>query len=155
MAKPTRLAKGIAKQINPKLKYNKKGVREFEVDSYRGLNNRARPHDKMQHDHIPSAAALKKAEEDRLGRKLTKAEARRIEQEGTTIAVRDADHAKSRTYKNKNTPEQIANDAKDLNAAQERDLAQMRQTMRENGHSEERINATLEKIRERNRKQGI
>lgn len=155
MAKPGKLAKGIAQKINPHLKFNNNGIKEFDVDSYQGLNRRARPGDQLQHDHIPSAAALKKAEEKRLGRKLTKAEARRIEQEGTTVAVRDADHAKSRTYKGRNTPGQIAEDARDLRAAQERDLARMRETMRGNGHSEDRIEATLERIRERNRNRGL
>lgn len=136
-------------------KASKPGVKEHEVDSYKGLNNRANTGDGLQHDHIPSAAALERAEKKRLGRPLTKSEKRQVKNNGTTVAVTDADHAKSRTYKGRNTPEQIEADASDLSAAQSRDLDTMESTMRENGYSPERIKQTMDRIRAHNRERGI
>lgn len=130
-------------------------VRPYEVDSYRNLNKRAASHDGLQHDHIPSKAALIKAEEKRKGRRLTAAEKKRVANEGTTVAIPDDLHAKARTTGSRNTPDQIAEDASDLASAAEKDLEHHAAELRRRGMPEEEIQSILENVRAHNRTRGI
>lgn len=95
-------------------------VREFEATKYKETtsNNRGVKNDKLTGDHIPSKAALFAAKEQKLSRKLTTSEKRRIEQEGVTVVLKDTNHTDlSRTYGGRNKTAQIAQDAQDLGKA--------------------------------------
>ncbi len=95
-------------------------LKEFETVDYETSTARGRGEvgDGLTGDHIPSRAALVAAEEARLGRKLTQAEADLIKDEGVTVVLKGKTHADlSRTYGGRNTATQIAEDAKDLGKA--------------------------------------
>ncbi|WP_300675972.1 hypothetical protein [Nocardioides sp.] len=126
-------------------------VQDLDVGSYRDLSNRAVVGDAMQHDHIPSSAAILRAREIELGRKLTPEEARALHNDATAVELTNAVHADSRTYKGRNTPDQIALDAKDLKAAAERDYATLRSNLTKTGnYTPQQINDAIDRLRERN-----
>ncbi|WP_281732771.1 hypothetical protein [Franconibacter sp. IITDAS19] len=62
-------------------------VKALDVNSYKELNNREIVGDGLEHDHIPSFAALKKAKENELGRKLTPGEEKTLYQNATAVEV--------------------------------------------------------------------
>lgn len=97
-------------------------VAEYKVTKTSGSGSRGNAGDRLTGDHIPSRAALQAAEEARLGRKLSPAEASRLNNEGVTVVLEGATHAKlSRTYAGRNTAAQIAEDALDLGQAFRKD----------------------------------
>ncbi len=130
-------------------------VKELEVGSYQELKSRAQVGDGLEHDHIPSFAALKKAKENELGRKLTDKEAKTLYNEATTIEVSRDTHKAGRTHSGKNTPEQIAKDASNLCEAQRCDIDVLRQNLLERGHSKKAVDDAIIKLTERNKDKGI
>jgi RHS repeat-associated protein len=98
------------------------GVQEGEVGTYKDLVAKGKVGDGLTPDHIPSAAALRAAEEQRLGRPLTPAEAKAVTDNGLCIMVGKDIHAAGDTYKGKNTAAQIASDSTNLGTAAQRDL---------------------------------
>ncbi|AXX31087.1 hypothetical protein KCV87_01435 [Actinosynnema pretiosum subsp. pretiosum] len=130
-------------------------VQALDVGSYESLKKREKVGDNLEHDHIPSSAALKKAEEKRLGRKLTPQEARDLHQRGSAIEVPKDVHAKSDTYRGRNTPTQIGSDAADLSAAAKRDYATTRANLLAKGYSAKDVDAALDALKAENRKKGI
>lgn len=106
----TELAKQYLDVANEKINF----VKELDVDSFKNLKSRERVGDNLEHDHIPSFAALKKAKENELGRKLTPLEARRLRNDSIAVEVSSDIHKESRTYAGKNTKNQIDIDSKDL-----------------------------------------
>ena len=80
-----------------------------EVGTWKVQNSPAKKitGDELTPDHIPSRAALV-AKEASLGRKLTPAEAKAINDEGVTIATKHSIHKDGRTWFNKNTKDQIS-----------------------------------------------
>lgn len=130
-------------------------VKALDVGSYKDLKAREVVGDALEHDHIPSSAALKKAKERELGRKLTPAEARAIHDRGATIEVPKEVHAKGDTWRGKNTSEQIEADSRDLSGAAERDYATQRQNLIDRGYSPEKVDEAIAKMRELNRSMGI
>jgi filamentous hemagglutinin len=132
-----------------------KTVKPLDVGTYSDLKKREKVGDNLEHDHIPSSAALKKAKEKQLGRKLTPQEARDIHQRGTAIEVPKEVHAKGDTWRHKNTPDQIDSDASDLSAAAKRDYTTTRKNLIDHGYSPKEVDAALDKMREANRKKGI
>lgn len=130
-------------------------VKALDVGSYKDLKAREVVGDALEHDHIPSSAALKKAKERELGRKLTPAEARDIHNRGATLEVPKEVHAKGDTFRGKNTPDQIEADSRDLSAAAERDYATQRQNLIDHGYSPEKVDEAIAKMRELNRSMGI
>lgn len=73
-------------------------------------------------DHQPSYAAQKAAKEAALRRELTPAEAAALKANTPAVASpRDIHQQTSPTYGGRNTPERIATDAADLDAAATRD----------------------------------
>lgn len=152
-------AAGILKPVTSKVRkakpLPKNPVKPLDVGSYADLKKRAVVGDKLEHDHIPSSAALKKAEEKRLGRKLTDAEKKAINDRGTTIEVPKDVHAKSDTYRGNNTPTQIDADASNLSAAADRDYATNRKNLIAYGYTPSQVDAALNAMRAENRKKGI
>lgn len=130
-------------------------VKALDVGTYGDLKKRERVGDNLEHDHIPSSAALKKAKEKELGRRLTDQEKREIHQRGTAIEVPKDVHAKGDTWRHKNTPEQIEADASDLGVAAQRDYATTRKNLIDDGFSPEEVDAALDRMREANREKGI
>lgn len=131
-------------------------VREFDTGAYRDLKARETVGDALQHDHIPSSAALVRARENELGRKLTPTERRALHSDAAAVEISDLLHSMSRTYKGRNTPTQIDLDAGDLRAAMERDLRTLRKNLLDDGRlSPTQIDSLMRKIRNLNLKRGI
>jgi hypothetical protein len=137
------------------LVHNAGHVKVLDVGTYSDLKKTAKVGDNLEHDHIPSSAALKKAKEQELGRKLTPQEAREVHEQGLTIEVPKDVHAQGDTYKWKNTPEQIKADAADLSAAAERDYATQSQNLINAGYKPEDVAAAIDKMRAANNERGI
>jgi hypothetical protein len=141
----------IANRLNPP----KGPVKPLDVGTYQDLKKIEQVGDDLEHDHIPSAAALKKEAERRKGGPLTPAERARIHQQGTAIEVPKSVHAKSDTFRSRNTPTQINADAADLSAAAERDYTRTRINLIAHGYPPNDVDAALAKMRAMNRKKGI
>ncbi len=97
-------------------------VAEFEVGTYKELKDKEVVGDEMEHDHIPSFAATKAATEEKLKRKLTKAEALNLKNNTLTVELKRPRHKRGRTFGGKNKKAQIEADAKNLGAAAKRDI---------------------------------
>ncbi|WP_407471402.1 hemagglutinin repeat-containing protein [Xanthomonas campestris pv. raphani] len=130
-------------------------VQELDVDSYGGLRSRAVVGDNLEHDHIPSFAAVRAAKEKERGRKLSSEEERVLYNESTAIEVPKDVHKDSPTYKGRNTPSQIEKDANDLCAAACRDINELKTNLLKRGYDKGEIEAAVEKIVRRNREIGI
>lgn len=131
-------------------------VKEFELGSYRDLKRRERVGDQLQHDHIPSSAAIRRAKENELGRTLTRAERRELHNDATAVELTDLMHSLSRTFGGKNSQTQIGVDASDLRIAMERDLRTLRQNLTSDGRlAPTEIDKLLNAIRELNQRRGI
>jgi hypothetical protein len=118
-----------------------------EVTSYRDFQKRSVTGDGIEGDHIPSAAALIKAEEKQLGRGLKPDEIAKIKGDGTVIAVPADVHADSRTFKGRNTPEQIRQDAADLLGAVCKDTACLADSLKAKGYKPVDINRFIADIK--------
>lgn len=78
-AKPSSVS-SVKGSSNNKPNDGDKPVEALDVNSYKELKSRAKVGDGLEHDHIPSFAALKKARESELGRPLTKDETKNLYQ---------------------------------------------------------------------------
>ena len=146
---------GDVKKANELIHDTQQQVKALDVGSYRELKAKEKVGDMLEHDHIPSFAALKKAEETRLGRPLTPTESKKLYNEATTVEVPKDVHQKGPTYGGKNTPEQIQKDAKDLCGAVCRDTDALRKNMIEKGYDPKQVEDAINKILERNKEMGI
>jgi len=138
------------------------GVNELEVGSYGELQYRARPGDGMQHDHVPSKAALLRALQQQR-RRMTPAQRRYFENEATAIEISDALHYRSRTYggrQNQQIPDgngshgpRVDVDADDVDTAMWRDLAQFWENTRSyrNDLDEDDVLDAIQEVVNRNR----
>jgi hypothetical protein len=116
------------------------------VTTKREFDRRSVVGDNIEGDHSPSAAALIAAKERELGFPLSAAEKRAIEQDGIVVAVPKDVHAESRTFKGRNTSQQIDDDSLDFIVAACKDAACRADSMRKRGVSEaeiKRINDAL------------
>lgn len=157
LAKKARQSSSGTKRLDetkPDLKKTKKKpkdpVKEYDVGSYKSLKRREVVKDGMQHDHIPSWAAIKRAKEIELRRPLKKHEINELYNNATAVELTDAMHRAGRTWGRKNSPDQIAADAQDLGAAAKRDLEALVQNMIDAGVPEVDIEHVLRNIMERN-----
>jgi filamentous hemagglutinin len=98
------------------------GVKDLEVGTYEQLSKKANTFDNLQHDHIPSFAAIRTARELELGENLTKSQAKALKDVTNTIAVTNEIHAAGRTFKGKNNASQVAEDALNLRRAAGKDF---------------------------------
>ncbi|WP_235430561.1 hypothetical protein [Xanthomonas sp. MUS 060] len=142
----------LAQELNSPAKTS---VKELEVDSYRELKSREVVGDGLEHDHIPSFAALRTAKEAELGRPLTDAETKVLYQNATAVEVTKEVHVAGPTYGGKNTIEQIQKDASDLCDAVCRNTDSLRYNLISRGYDSKLVDETVQKIIERNRKMGI
>lgn len=134
---------------------SKTAVQELEVDAYKNLKAREVVGDGLEHDHIPSFAALRTAKEAELGRPLTELETRTLYQNATAVEVPREVHIAGPTYGGKNTPAQIQQDAADLCGAVCRDTDALRANLNKRGYDSRLVDETVQKIVERNRKAGV
>ncbi|MFZ7272853.1 hemagglutinin repeat-containing protein, partial [Avibacterium avium] len=130
-------------------------VKALDVGSYKNLKRRSTIGDNLDLDHIPSFAALKKAKENELGRKLLPKEEKILRDEATTVAVPKDIHFDSRTFGGKNNKQKIMNDANNLCLAQQCDLNKMRSSLIEKGYDIKDINNTINEIIRINKERGI
>ena len=117
---------GPENNLPPKTNTDTGPVQELEVDGFKDLKKREVVGDNLEHDHIPSSAALIKSVENQLGRRLTDAERRQVHNQGTAVEVSKDIHKDSRTFRGRNTSEQIKNDADDLATAACKDCDTLR-----------------------------
>ncbi|NBF08438.1 hypothetical protein [Pseudomonas sp. Fl4BN1] len=134
---------------------SKTAVQELEVDSYKNLKAREVVGDGLEHDYIPSFAALRTAKEAELGRPLTELETKTLYQNSTAVEVPRDVHIAGPTYGGKNTPAQIQQDAADLCGAVCRDTDALRANLNNRGYDSKLVDETVQKIVERNRKAGV
>ncbi|MBN8610287.1 MAG: PAAR domain-containing protein [Deltaproteobacteria bacterium] len=134
-------------------------VRPLDVDTYDGLNARAVVGDAIQHDHIPSFAAVRDAvNSDRAARgepPLTPAQARVLKNNLNTIAMSDDAHAGSRTFRGRNTEAQRTTDAGNLRTAAQADTTVARQNLINEGHDPATVDAALGRLHDRNESAGV
>lgn len=130
-------------------------VQELEVDAYKNLKAKEVVGDGLEHDHIPSFAALRTAKEAELGRPLTELETKALYQNSTAVEVPRDVHIAGPTYGGKNTPAQIQQDAMDLCGAVCRDTDALRENLTRRGYDSALIDQTVQKILERNRATGV
>lgn len=133
----------------------KDSVQALDVGSYNELKSKAVVGDGLEHDHIPSFAALKKAKENELGRDLTPSEIKTLYNEATTIEVTKDVHKAGRTYAGKNTSEQIAKDAQNLCEAQKCDLDVLRRNLENKGYDRKSVDDAIQNVIDRNKDKGI
>ena len=145
---------GVAKKADGNGSSKNEGVDELEVNSYRELKSREIVGDGLEHDHIPSFAALKAAEETKLGRKLTPNEERALYNNSTAVEVPRDVHQAGRTYGGKNTKEQISQDAQDLCGAVCRDTDALKENLLNKGYNPDLVNETIKTIIKRNESLG-
>lgn len=122
-------------------------IRVGEVVGQTEFNRRSVVGDNIEGDHIPSAAALVAAKERELGRSLSKAEKAAIKAEGTVVAVPAEVHADSRTFRGRNTREQIKKDAADLIAATCKDTACLADNLKAKGYKQVDIDRIIADIK--------
>jgi filamentous hemagglutinin len=134
---------------------SKTAVQELEVDAYKNLKAREVVGDGLEHDHIPSFAALRTAKEAELGRPLTELETKTLYQNSTAVEVPRDVHIAGPTYGGKNTAAQIQQDAADLCGAVCRDTDALRANLNNRGYDSKLVDETVQKIVERNRKAGV
>jgi RHS repeat-associated protein len=101
-------------------------VEAYEVGTYGELRARSVVGDGLSIDHIPSNASNIARKEAELGRELTAAEKTAVRDQGMAVANPDSLHrSASPTYGGRNTPQQIAADAANPQAAAARDTQAM------------------------------
>lgn len=130
-------------------------VKALDVGSYKELKTREVVGDGLEHDHIPSFAALRKAKENELGRPLTEAEAKNLYQNATAVEVPKDVHKAGPTYGGKNTVAQVEQDALDLCGAVCRDTDALKDNMVERGYDPKKVDDAIKNIIEKNRQLGV
>jgi filamentous hemagglutinin len=103
---------------------------------------------------MPSKAALRIAREEDLGRPLTAAEVRRIEEDGITVAIDRNMHRDSRTYAGRNNSLKI-DDAANLHVAIRNDLNVFIENAAARGLSEYQTMRTVAAILMQSRQRGL
>lgn len=130
-------------------------VKALDVGSYKDLKKRSVVGDNLDLDHIPSFAALKKAKENELGRKLLPKEEKFLRDESTAVAIPKDIHLNSRTFGGNNTIKQIIDDANNLCLAQQCDLNKMRSSLIERGYKTKDVDNVINEIIKNNYERGI
>lgn len=130
-------------------------VKALDVSSYKELKKREVVGDGLEHDHIPSFAAIRQAKENELGRKLTLAEEKTLYNNATAIEVPKDVHQAGPTYGGKNTPSQVKQDAINLCGAECRDTDALRKNMLDRGYDPKLVDDAIKQLKERNTQIGV
>ncbi|MFK7091604.1 hemagglutinin repeat-containing protein [Chromobacterium violaceum] len=139
----------------PELNGSQSPVKELEVGSYKDLKSRSVVGDGLEHDHIPSFAALKTAREKELGRPLSRSELRELYNNATAVEIPKDVHREGRTYGGKNTPEQVGEDARNLCNAVSCDTMELRSNLLKRGYDPIKVDETIRAIVKRNKEMGV
>ena len=131
-------------------KSSNNAVQELEVDSYKNLKKREVVGDDLEHDHIPSAQAVIRAEEKRRREKLSPREKQEVYDNATAVERTKDSHKQSRTYAGKNTQKQTDHDSDDLAGAACRDCDSFKKTEIGAGKSPVDVDRAIDKIHDRN-----
>jgi hypothetical protein len=102
-----------------------KPVSLYDVGSYKALRKNEAKNDRMQHDHIPSRAAVHRYLEGKLNTSFAKDSAafNLIRDNSTVVEVCDDLHCEGRTYKGRNSAGMVALDSATLLSATVRDFS--------------------------------
>ncbi|MCL2892095.1 hemagglutinin repeat-containing protein [Brenneria tiliae] len=146
---------GEASKLINKASDEIQAVKPLDVGSYKELKDRSVVGDSLEHDHIPSFAALRTAKENELGRKLSPTEEKILYQNATAVEVPKDIHRAGLTYGGKNTAAQVQQDALDLCGAVCRDTDALRTNMIERGYEPALVDDAVKKIIDRNRQTGV
>lgn len=111
--------------------------------------------DELEHDHIPSYAALRTDKEKELGRKLTPTEDKKLFENATAVEVPKDVHKAGPTYGGKNAAAQVQKDAIDLCDAVCRDTESLRRNMIERGYDPQLVDNAIKEIIDRNKRTGV
>ncbi|HHI2455613.1 VENN motif pre-toxin domain-containing protein [Escherichia coli] len=130
-------------------------VKALDVGSYKELKDRSVVGDGLEHDHIPSFAAIRQAKENELGRKLTPAEEKNLYNNATAVEVPKDVHQAGPTYGGKNTSSQVKQDAINLCGAECRDTDALRKNMLERGYDPKLVDDAIRQLKERNSQIGV
>lgn len=130
-------------------------VQAGDVDSYQELRRRALRGDALEHDHIPSAAALIRAAERDKGFELDDTEIRDLYNNAAAIELPSSVHRATRTYGGRNTQTQISQDASDLAAAANADYSDRIALLLEDGMDLGDIERSIRNLIALNRERGI
>ncbi|MCX8965703.1 filamentous hemagglutinin N-terminal domain-containing protein [Erwinia psidii] len=130
-------------------------VKPLDVGSYKELKAREVVGDGLEHDHIPSFAAIRQAKENELGRKLTPTEEKNLYNNATAIEVPKDVHQAGPTYGGKNTPSQVKQDAINLCGAECRDTDALRKNMLDRGYDPKLVDDAIRQLKERNSQIGV
>nr|WP_276204140.1 hypothetical protein [Photorhabdus australis] len=132
---------------------SKPPVKLLDVDLY--SNFAGRPRNGMHADHMPSAAAVKKALKKRYPMRKRE-ELDNLSKDVAAIIIPSKVHQKfSVTYGGRNSPNQIEQDAKDLKAAVDRDFNAIKPVLKNYGATEEQLEKARSKVHKINQKQGL
>jgi RHS repeat-associated protein len=133
----------------------KQDLVQGEVGSYRDQKKKAAAPSKLDRDHIPSKAAVKRALEKKLGRPLKPNEARNVDNNLSTAAIKTTTHKEGRTHGSKNTKAQIDKDSGNLRQAANKDLAAHREKLKKDGMTDAQIKKMEKDLHDRNRAIGV
>ena len=109
----------------------------------------------LEHDHIPSFAALRTAAEAENGGPLTSGQLNRLYNNATAVEVPRDVHIDGPTFGGKNTVAQIQADATNLPGAMLRDTNALRNNLLSRGYDPTIVNQTIQNIHQRNAAMGI
>jgi len=129
----------------------------FELEVGRAGDLAARSYrDGFDIDHIPAFAAVRASVETRIRQELTPTQVASLREQTYGIVIRSQTHQQaSRTYGSSNTPQQIRNDAANLQRAFQLDRQALRQRLIEDGHSPQAVDEAFRQLDQLNRQEGI
>lgn len=134
------------------LVFSKPPVKLLEVDTYRGFQGR--PREGTHADHMPSAAAIDLFLKQ-IDSTMKAKDRESLKKDVAALIVPASVHQKcSETYGGRNTPEQIARDAKDLKGAVDRNLNAIKGCLRDEGFSDAQIEQARLEMHQVNKTQG-
>jgi hypothetical protein len=119
---------------------------ELQVGPYKDMSE-ANAGNGNSADHIPSYMSLVTAEEARLDRPLNAVEKKAIKENGLTLMVNTRDHqTTSQTYGGRNTRARQLQDAAHPIQAVQNNVNAYRQTLLNNGYTNEQINQAIQRL---------
>jgi RHS repeat-associated protein len=143
------------KKPKAKPKKKKPNLDQGEVGSYRDQKKKAAAPRKLDRDHIPSKAAVRRKMEQQLGKKLTPQQKRNLENNLTSAAIKTKTHKKGRTHGSKNTDAQVQKDSGNLRKAAKDDLKAHRENLKKDGMTDQQIKKMEKDIHDRNKAIGV
>ncbi|HHL2498244.1 TPA: S-type pyocin domain-containing protein [Yersinia enterocolitica] len=133
---------------------SKPPVELLEVELYSDFKGRSRQ-GKYEADHMPSRAAVEQLLMDEYPGLDQKLISKMADQVAAIVVPKEVHQKISQTYGGRNTPDQIARDAKNLRSALERNFDAIKPTLKEYGATEEQLEFARAKMHKLNSDQGL